>query len=229
MQSPTCIEFEERVSDLLENRLSPDETAALRLHARGCPDCGALLEMVGQTVRALAEIPDVEPPAQLAAAIRLRTIGGRSSISWSATLQSLWQSLWHPRAVMALASAIFTFGVVLNSIGVHLNGLRPSDLAPKNIVTAAVAGASRTIANGERYYENLKTVYRIEAALRSMSEPEPTPETASPSTKPHKSDPPVNQRGNSPDRLPVLAVGVPLAITTEHLRRAGVLRMKRGK
>ncbi|MGH9392573.1 MAG: anti-sigma factor family protein [Terriglobales bacterium] len=68
-----CAQFEAGLSEYREGRLPPEEAAAVRQHANGCPNCAELLQAVASAQRQLAELPQLEPPARLIASILAQT------------------------------------------------------------------------------------------------------------------------------------------------------------
>jgi hypothetical protein len=171
-----CGRFEGLVSDFAENALSPELSAAMRRHASQCAGCATLLEDVRQTLQVLADLPDVAEPPALRPAIFARTISQRKAIGWAETVRALAGQLWQPRLVTAFGMAVFSIAVLLNATGVDLSNLSWRDLQPSQLRMNVTAKAHRTLATGIRYYNDLKVVYQIEAALRQMKQSQDAPE-----------------------------------------------------
>jgi anti-sigma factor RsiW len=53
-----CRELVELVSDYLEGHLQPHDRARFEAHLADCEDCGAYLEQMQQTIRALGRLPE---------------------------------------------------------------------------------------------------------------------------------------------------------------------------
>jgi anti-sigma factor RsiW len=53
-----CRELVERITDLLEGRLSPEEQAAIDAHLGECPGCVSAIEQFRRTVELLGRLPD---------------------------------------------------------------------------------------------------------------------------------------------------------------------------
>jgi anti-sigma factor RsiW len=51
-----CAELVERITDLLEGVLPPEEEAAISAHVEGCAGCAAAIEQFRRTVRVLGEL-----------------------------------------------------------------------------------------------------------------------------------------------------------------------------
>lgn len=57
-----CKEVQERLSEYLEETISPQGYEAVKDHLSVCPECSAQLEILTQSIRAVADLPDLEPP-----------------------------------------------------------------------------------------------------------------------------------------------------------------------
>jgi hypothetical protein len=195
-----CQRFEELVSDLVENALAPEVAAAMRRHAARCTGCATLLEDVRQTLRALADLPVVAEPPTLRPAIYARTSQQRQSITWQETLRSLARHVWQPRLATAFAMSVFSVAVLLNAFGVELRNVTWHDLQPSRLRSTISAKAHRTLATGIRYYNDLKVVYEIEAALRQMRQTqEPGPAGGTQQRRSNSPEPPSRNQVMSGD------------------------------
>lgn len=200
-----CLEFEERLSDFEEGTLAPEHADAMRQHARACATCAELLAAVRQTAVWLAELPQLEMPPQLVPAILERTMGRRrQQVTWRATLESLGALVWQPRVAMSFGMALFAVAVLLNATGVNLRRLRWSDLTPRQVAITTERGLHRSWARGAKYYNDLKVVYEIQAALHEMWQNPPAQpgngtkhRNANPAPKALRGDGPVLARGGT--------------------------------
>lgn len=164
-----CLRFEEQASDFLEGRLGGEPAAGMRRHAQQCAACGELLDALHAAMEALAELPAEELPPGFTAAVLARTSGGRrEAASWGATLRSLGRMLWQPRLAMGLAVAWFGFALLLDVSGARLRNLQLRDLSPARLTAMANRTLHRTYARGVRYYNDLRVVYEIQAALHAL-------------------------------------------------------------
>jgi|GEM_PF-1099644 len=64
-----CSDFENQLGDYLDNLLSGSPLEAFEQHRRQCPLCAMLLENVRDSMVLLRQLPEVEPPRDLAARI----------------------------------------------------------------------------------------------------------------------------------------------------------------
>jgi anti-sigma factor RsiW len=53
-----CRDLVERITDLLDGRLSPEERAAVDGHLSECPGCVAAMEQFRRTIDLLGRLPD---------------------------------------------------------------------------------------------------------------------------------------------------------------------------
>ena len=58
----TCVEFQDAVADLVEDRLDRDRRAALEAHAAGCPSCQALLDDLREIRKVARSLERHAPP-----------------------------------------------------------------------------------------------------------------------------------------------------------------------
>ncbi|HZT72697.1 MAG TPA: zf-HC2 domain-containing protein [Terriglobales bacterium] len=184
-----CSQFEERLSDFEEGALAPELAAAMRAHAQACGACAALRQAVRETATWLAELPELELPPALIPAVLARTTGRRELVSWRATLRSLGGIFWQPRVVMGFGMAVFALAVLLNAAGVNLRQLRWRDLTPRQLALSAERGMHRGWARGAKYYNDLKVVYEIQAALQAVQRNQPAPPAAAPNHRNRNQDP----------------------------------------
>lgn len=163
-----CNQFEEAVSDYIEGALTPEVALAMRRHAHQCSACADLLEEVRQALGLLADLPDLETPRHLEARILQRTLAPREALGWGATLAALVRGLMQPRFALGFSMAVFAFALMINAAGINLAHLRWADLAPAQISARMHRSLNRGVARGVAYYNDLRVVYEIQAALHQM-------------------------------------------------------------
>lgn len=201
-----CLEFEEWLTDFEEGTAPPEIAAALRQHARQCAACASLQDAVRQTVGMLAELPEMELPASMMQAVLAQTSGQRRMLGWRETMGALWALLWQPRVAMSFGMALFAMAVVLNATGVNLRQLQWRDLTPHQMARTVQRSLNRGYARGAKYYNDLKLVYEIQAALHEVWQAAPSQPTTPPQHK-NSNDPqaPAAEQGGEP----ALALAVP--------------------
>src|SRR5215470_16629993 len=81
----TCEHTEERLSDYVDNLLSPDERASFLKHVPSCAHCAPLFASVTHLVKNLHSIAEVDTPPRLVYSILDQTLGPRETVTgWQA-------------------------------------------------------------------------------------------------------------------------------------------------
>jgi hypothetical protein len=209
-----CTLTEERLSDLLDGTLAPEQTAAISAHAAGCADCAQLIAQVRGVVTLMQQAPPLELPAQLERKILDATLGPQKpqaeSQGWLGWLAVLWQ----PRFAMGIVTVAASFVIVF-----HAATAAGSNLNPVNLLRGANRQAHLTYARGAKMVNNLRVVYEIESRMsappESLSEPitppatrpaiEPQPGQQQPGVEPREKSQAVPHRQRSSRNMPELA------------------------
>ncbi len=161
-----CSAFEDALSDFQDGALPPETATAMREHLRVCRHCAELSALVRVARAGLTELTPVTPPPEWLPAVLARTSGQRRWISWREVSRSLGRGVWQPRLAMAFGVVLFAFALSLNLAGINLRRVRWQSLTPGHLVAGLHATLRRGMARGARYYDDLKLVYDIQAALR---------------------------------------------------------------
>jgi hypothetical protein len=205
-----CHEFDVLVSDALDGALTGARLEGFQAHARSCSVCGPLFAEVQAGRNWLKDLTEVEPPASLVTNILASTTGvdtqrlrvnvssslsqpSRVSFrpSWweraqawaSGTMQPIWGTVRQPRFAMSFGMAFFSLSVALSVLGV-----KPADLRSVSLRPAAIRHSYyNTQARVVRYYDNIKLVYQVQAAVRILKR-NTEPAEAAPAKKDHKND-----------------------------------------
>ena len=187
-----CNEFDLLLSDALDGVLSGPGLDRFQAHARTCKTCGPLLEEVEAGRQWLKGLTEVEPPASLVNNIlasttgvdtqRLRTMtrAPQPRISWwehaqASFLEPMWAIVRQPRFAMSFGMAFFAL-----SVGLTVAGVKPADLQQVSLRPSAIKRTYfSTQARVVRYFDNVRAVYEVQAALRgikrNMTPAEPRP------------------------------------------------------
>jgi len=184
-----CTKTEERLSDVLDGALPPEEQAACSAHSAACARCTGLVAEVGGLVVQLRQIPLVEEPPFLASKIiavtHQATAQEADARRWFAWLPRIWQM----RFAMGVATVIASFFIVFHAVGTP----RGIALSPVSLYQNANRHVHLTYARGVKFVNDLRVVYVIQSRL--ASEPEPTTEPVSqPESKPEQHPPDSNAR-----------------------------------
>ena len=176
-----CNEFDLLLSDALDGVLSGAELDRFEAHARACKTCGPLMADAEAGRQWLKGLTEVEPPASLVNNIlasttgvdtqRLRTAvrAAEPRVSWlehiqASFLEPIWAMVRQPRFAMSFGMAFFALSVSLTVAGV-----KPADLAQISLRPSAIRRTYyNTQARVVRYYDNVKLVYDVQAAVRGI-------------------------------------------------------------
>ncbi len=183
-----CHEFDALLSDALDGLLSGDRLASFQAHTRTCSACGPLFAEVEAGRNWLKDLTEVEPPATLVNNILASTTGvdtqrlrvnvavPQPRIGWlaaywersqawlSGAFQPVWVTVRQPRFAMSFGMAFFSLSVALSMLGV-----KPADLRQVSLRPAAIRHTYyNTQARVVRYYDNIRLVYEVQAAVRGI-------------------------------------------------------------
>ena len=195
-----CNEFELLLTDALDGVLGGGELGRFQGHARGCPACGPLLAEAEAGRGWLKGLTEVEPPATLVANILACTTGVDTQRLWTAArprqprvswlehvqasfLEPIWAMVRQPRFAMSFGMAFFALSVGLTVAGVKPSDIRAIDLRPSAIRQTYYHTQARIV----RYYDNVRLVYEVQAAVRGIKR-NMTPAEPGPKQKDHKND-----------------------------------------
>ncbi len=208
-----CHEFDGLVTDALDGVLTGLQLDRFQAHARTCSACGPLFAEVEAGRNWLKDLTEVEPPAGLVNNILASTTGVDSQrlrvnvsapqprtsqlgASWwervqasiSAAMQPIWATVRQPRFAMSFGMAFFSL-----SVGLSVLGVKPADLRQVSLRPAAIRHTYyNTQARVVRYYDNIRLVYEVQAAVRgikrNLAPAEPRSNEAAPEKKDHKND-----------------------------------------
>jgi hypothetical protein len=208
-----CNEFDVLLSDALDGVLTGTRLEGFHAHARSCSVCGPLFAEVQAGRNWLKDLTEVEPPVSLVTNILASTTGvdtqrlrvnvsalqqPRSArpgasfhTSWweraqawaSGAIQPIWGTVRQPRFAMSFGMAFFSLSVALSVLGV-----KPADLRSVSLRPAAIRHTYyNTQARVVRYYDNIKLVYQVQAAVRVFKR-NVEPAEVAPAKKDHKND-----------------------------------------
>src|SRR5205085_3477767 len=176
-----CNEFDSLLSDALDGVLRGAALDRFQAHARSCQACGPLYAEVEAGRNWLKDLEEAEPPASLVTNIlasttgvdtqRLRSAGParQPRVSWlehvqAALLEPIWSMVRQPRFAMSFGMAFFALSVGLTVAGVKPADLRQISLRPTAIRYTYYHAQARVV----RYFDNVRYVYEVQAALRGI-------------------------------------------------------------
>jgi predicted anti-sigma-YlaC factor YlaD len=159
----SCIQVEERLSDYLDNALTPPERAEFREHVETCPNCAPLLAQVSYVTTGLRAL-ELEPaPPMLASRILDQTLGPRKAKrEWLSWIPVLWQPRFATGAVTVLATLL----IIFHAVGVRPSQLTAADFNPVNVFHSADRHAHLAFARSVKFVNDLRVVYEIQSRLQ---------------------------------------------------------------
>jgi|SRR5579864_3444348 len=205
-----CNEFDALLTDALDGVLNGTELERFQAHAGSCKACGPLLVEVEAGRNWLKGLTEVEPPANLVANILASTTGvdtqrlrvtarvPQPRVSWlehvqatiSGYLEPIWATVRQPRFAMSFGMAFFALSVGLTVAGVKPADLRQISLRPTAIRHTYYATQARVV----HYYENVRVVYELQAAVRRIKR---NAEPAEPGRKQNRPGKQINERNDT--------------------------------
>lgn len=197
----SCIQVEERLSDYLDNALTPTERAEFRQHVDGCPRCAPLLAQVSHVTASLRAL-ELEPaPPMLASRILDQTLGPRKAKrEWLSWIPVLWQPRFATGAAMVLATVL----IIFHAAGVKPSQLTAADFNPVNVFHSADRHAHLAFARSVKFVNDLRVVYEIQSRLQPTNN---APNQQAPSATPsqQQSKPQSQSQGSYRDSYSVAA------------------------
>src|SRR5215475_548590 len=115
-----CANFEELLSDYLENTLSPAERLSAERHLAACMNCSALVADVGAILGWAKAFPVHVPPQWLPSKIVADTPHVVRE-TWLDTLAAMWRRILEPRAAMAILTAMVVFAWMGGQLGISVD------------------------------------------------------------------------------------------------------------
>jgi hypothetical protein len=175
--TPTCIQLEAAMADLLDDTLTGRSLAAARAHLAACGDCRELLELARAGKQWLGTVEDVEPPPNMVHNILAATSAAfalvpverpveASANPVAAAWQALQEMARQPRLVMTAAMAFFSFSMLVHVTGSSLDDLR--GLKPSALLTRVSQRYHQIGAAAVRYYENSRFLREVEVRLQDL-------------------------------------------------------------
>src|SRR5579862_2776967 len=176
-----CNEFDQLLTDALDGVLSGAGLDRFQAHARGCKACGPLLAEAEAGRNWLKGLTEVQPPASLVPNILASTTGVDTQRLWApaparqprtswlerlqaSILEPIWATVRQPRFAMSFGMAFFALSVGLTVAGVKPADIRAIDLRPSAIRHTYYNTQARVV----RYYDNVRLVYEVQAAVRGI-------------------------------------------------------------
>jgi hypothetical protein len=208
-----CNEFESLLMDALDGVLTGAELDRFQAHVHACKACGPQFAEIEAGRHWLKGLSEVEPPVSLVANIlasttgvdtqrlRVTTRATQPQVSWLERLQaSLFEPVWaavrQPRFAMSFGMAFFAL-----SVGLTVAGVKPADLREVSLRPAAIRHTYyNTQARVVRYFDNIRAVYEVQAAIRGVKRNLAPAEPGIRETKPAKQKDDKNDTTQQPEQ-----------------------------
>jgi len=181
-----CAELDILLCEYVDGTLDAATRAAVELHLDGCPACAELARDSAAAVEFVARAADVEPPAELVNRILFAAPWQHRKSKPRTWLAGLLSPILQPRYAMSFAMTVLCFSLLRGVI--PMRSIRPADLQPSKIWAALETRAEYAWGRVEKFYDNLKVVYRIQTTLRDWQQREEEREPAAPPSKPAFND-----------------------------------------
>jgi hypothetical protein len=182
-----CAELDILLCEYVDGTLDAAARAAVESHLAGCPACAELARDSAAAVAFIERAADVEPPAELVNRILFAAPWRQSQKSRARNwLAGLLSPILQPRYVMSFAMTIVSFSLLRSVIPVR--SIRPDDLRPSKVWAGVEMRVEYAWGRVEKFYDNLKVVYRIQTTLRDWQQREEEREPAAPARKPALND-----------------------------------------
>jgi hypothetical protein len=163
----THLELENLASDYLEGQLDAVRRAEFEAHSVGCPPCRELVADLRHVMELCQSAEDLEPAPWLVSKILLATIGERKP-TFGEQLAAYFRPAARVRIAYAVAMAVFSFSIIVNTAGINLRHLTFEDLNPRTWFYQANRTGHLAVARAEKFYYDLRVVYEIESRLRQF-------------------------------------------------------------
>lgn len=199
----SCVQVEERLSDYLDNALTPGERAEFREHLDACARCAPLLAQVSYIAKSLPAL-ELEPaPPLLVSKILDQTLGPRKAKrEWLRWIPMLWQ----PRFATGALTVVATLLIIFHAAGVKPSELTASDFNPVTILHRADSRAHLAFARSVKFVNDLRVVYEIQSRLQPATSGAPNQQTPPETPSQQQPKPPrQSQRNFGSDRYSVVA------------------------
>jgi anti-sigma factor RsiW len=171
----TCADLELLLTDYIDGTLPSGQKSVVESHLAECSGCAELARDAAGAVAFMERAAVVEAPPELVTRILFEvTVGPSRAVvkpSWTRRIFGKWlEPVLQPKFAMGMAMTVLSFAMLGRFSGIEVRQLKPSDLDPVKVWTAAEDRVHRTWERTVKYYENLRVVYEIQTQLREWTD-----------------------------------------------------------
>jgi len=178
-----CAELDILLCEYVDGTLDAAARTAVENHLAGCPACAELARDSAAAVEFVERAADVEPPAELVNRILFAAPWRQNPKANPRKWLTGWLSpILQPRYVMSFAMTVVSFSLLRSVIPIR--NIRPDDLRPAKVWANVETRMEYAWGRVEKFYDNLKVVYRIQTTLRDWQQREDEREPAPPPRQP---------------------------------------------
>ncbi|HUO35095.1 MAG TPA: zf-HC2 domain-containing protein [Candidatus Acidoferrum sp.] len=179
-----CPQIEERLSDWLEGRLSPEDARDFSAHLSACAQCQQLVDGVRGLVNSMSRLEMVPEPPGLTRKILDATIGPRVKVGFWERWTGWTAAQLRPRLAMGAVTMAAVAVIAFQVSGVKAARFRHVDLNPISYFHTANRQAHLVYSRSVRFVNDLRVVYEIESRLQPAPEASPIEPPALPEEQP---------------------------------------------
>jgi anti-sigma factor RsiW len=171
----SCADAEVLLAEYVDGTLRAEERAAVEAHLAGCAACAELARDAAGAVAFIERAATVEAPPELVTKLLFEITNGPSRAIVKPTLTRKLFGKWmepvlQPRFAMGMAMTVLSFAMLGRIAGIEMRQLKPADLDPVTVWTAAEDQVVRVWEKGVKYYQNLRLVFEIQTRLKEWTE-----------------------------------------------------------
>jgi anti-sigma factor RsiW len=184
----SCADFEILLADYVDGTLRGEQKSAVESHLAECGECAELAGDAAAAVAFMERAAVVEAPPELVTRILFEITVGPSHAavkpSWVRRIFGKWlEPVLQPKFAMGMAMTVLSFAMLGRFSGIEVRQLKPSDLDPVKVWTAAEDRAQRTWERTVKYYENLRVVFEIQTQLKEWTDQADSTDVRKPEAK----------------------------------------------
>jgi anti-sigma factor RsiW len=163
-----CFSCEDRLSDYLEDVLTPEERSEVEAHIQSCSACEELLAGVRNIMGWGADLEPHLPPSWLSTRIVANT-PLTIRITWRDWFRSVWRTAREPRLALSLLTSALMLGWMGSVVGISMG-----DIAmvrhPSAVYSRLEGWANRLYGDAVRSYYSSPLVNTIQCEIHSRIE-----------------------------------------------------------